>query len=390
MSVYKPRKSPYYHYDFQVRGVRFTGSTERAAKREAEAIERSKRDEARVQVKALVAQEHAPLTFAVAAARYYLQVGEHLRGDGPRNCMWSITWLEREIGPHTRLSAIDDGLVAQLVAIRRGQGVAPATVNRSMTEPLRKILNRAREVWGQIVNKIDWKRHMLAEPKERVRVLSLAEEERLFQHLREDYRPLVSFALMGGCRMCEIVPGKEFPGLKWKDVDWAAQTITLFGKGRVVATIPISAGIRELLFPLQGQHPEFVFAYVAQRRSGGLRSRTRGARYPITREGLKTEWRRSKLDAKLIDYRFHDNRHTAATDVLRATGNLKIVMKLLRHADVTTTAKYAHAMDDDVRQALDAAAKSRNTSRTARAEEANTLPNKEEAGLAPTSPRLVR
>src|SRR3954470_13321829 len=108
MSVYKPRKSPFYHFDFQVRGVRFTGSTECASKRDAESYERRKRDEARVEVKALAAQEHAPLTFAVAAARYYVQVGAHLRGDGPKNCMWSISWLEREIGPHTVLSSIND------------------------------------------------------------------------------------------------------------------------------------------------------------------------------------------------------------------------------------------------------------------------------------------
>jgi hypothetical protein len=154
MSVYKPHKSRFYHFDFQIRGVRFTGSTECASKRDADAVEKRKRDEARIEVKALTAQEHAPLTFAVAAARYYLQVGTHLRGDGAKNCMWSISWLEREIGGHTLLSGIDDGLVARLVAIRRGQNVAPATVNRSTTEPLRKILNRARDVWGQNLKKI--------------------------------------------------------------------------------------------------------------------------------------------------------------------------------------------------------------------------------------------
>jgi integrase len=325
MSVYKPRKSPFYHYDFQIRGVRFTGSTECASKRDAEAFERRRREEASVEVKALRAQEHAPLTFATAAARYYLEVGAHLRGEGPKNCMAALTWLEREIGSHTLLSTIDDALVARLVAVRRGQGVAPATVNRSATEPLRKILNRARDVWGQALKKIDWKRHMLKEPRERVRVLSAVEETNLFDKLRPDYRPVVQFALLTGCRLCEIVPGKHYPGLKWKDVDWAARTITVLGKGGHVGTIPISTGVRELLFPLQGHHDEFVFTYVCQRADD---KRVPGQRYQMTREGLKTEWRRAKLDAKLMDYRFHDNRHTAATAVLRATGNLKIVQKL--------------------------------------------------------------
>ena len=93
MSVYKPRKSPFYRYDFQLRGVRFAGSTECASKRDAEAFEKQRREEARVEVTALRAQEHAPLTFATAAARYYLQVGAHLRGEGPKNCMAALTWL---------------------------------------------------------------------------------------------------------------------------------------------------------------------------------------------------------------------------------------------------------------------------------------------------------
>jgi hypothetical protein len=42
--------------------------------------------------------------------------------------------------------------------------------------------------------------------------------------------------------------------------------------------------------------------------------------------------------------------------VLRATGNLKIVQRLLRHDQVTTTAKYVHALDEDVMEAMQLAA----------------------------------
>jgi integrase len=370
LSVYKPAKSPFYAYDFQIRGVRFSGSTECTSKRDAEAFERVRKDEARIEVKALIAKEHAPLNFATAAARYYLQVGQHLRGDGPKNCKWSIEWLEREIGSGTLLTSIDEATVARLVGIRRGEGVKPATVNRSMTEPLRKILNRARDTWSQKVVKIDWKRHMLSEPKERVREMSHSEEFSLFAELRPDYQAVVRFAMQSGCRLCEIVPGKEFPGLRWADVDWSGRKITVLGKGRVLGTIPISPGIRELLFPLQGNNGDFVFTYIAQKTRDG---RIKGRSYPMTREGLKTEWRRAKLDAKLLDYRFHDNRHTAATGILRATGNLKAVQKLLRHTDVSTTAKYAHALIDDVRDAMEAGEKSRNKSRTEGDDAANLL-----------------
>ena len=83
---------------------------------------------------------------------------------------------------------------------------------------------------------------------------------------------------------------------------------------------------------------------------------TKGERRPITREGLKTGFRRILPTAQIENFRFHDNRHTAATRVLRAGGNLKTVQKLLRHENITTTTKYAHVSDEDVMAAMQAAA----------------------------------
>lgn len=52
--------------------------------------------------------------------------------------------------------------------------------------------------------------------------------------------------------------------------------------------------------------------------------------------------------AGVIDYRFHDNRHTAVTRLLRATGNLRLVQRLLGHSNIETTTKYAHVTDGDL------------------------------------------
>jgi len=41
---------------------------------------------------------------------------------------------------------------------------------------------------------------------------------------------------------------------------------------------------------------------------------------------------------------------------VQATGNLKMAQKLLRHEDISTTAKYAAVLDADLRDALDAMA----------------------------------
>ena len=76
MSVYKRKDSPHYHYDFQVRGRRFHGSTGRQSRREAEAVERAEREKA----KALFRRgpdNAAILTLDDAAGRYWREVGQH-------------------------------------------------------------------------------------------------------------------------------------------------------------------------------------------------------------------------------------------------------------------------------------------------------------------------
>ena len=56
---------------------------------------------------------------------------------------------------------------------------------------------------------------------------------------------------------------------------------------------------------------------------------------------------------RVDDFRFHDLRHTAATRLLRATGNLKVTQQYLGHADIGMTARYAHATTADVRDAVE-------------------------------------
>ena len=46
--------------------------------------------------------------------------------------------------------------------------------------------------------------------------------------------------------------------------------------------------------------------------------------------------------------RFHDFRHDFGTKLLRATGNLKLVQRALNHANIKTTTRYAHVLDDQV------------------------------------------
>lgn len=365
MSVFKRPGAETYSYDFRVAGRRFSGATGAKTRREAERAEERARTLAKAEAQQSRATAGLPMTFEAAAAQYWAEVGQHLKGGNDEGMLWSLDWLKRHIGGHSPLRAIDDKLVATLVAARRGERsnsgqnrklrkpakdsplVSPATVNRTVIEPLRQVLNRARLIWKEPITEIAWRTHTLKEPRERVREMRAEEEARLFAILREDYRPVLRFALITGLRLGEI------PRLRWNDVDWGGRQITVLGKGNKLATIPMPPDVRELLWQLRGHHPEAVFTYEAARSRDG---RERGDRHPMTRSGLQITFRRAVAAAGIANFRFHDNRHTAATRLLRAGGNLKTVQKLLRHEDITTTAKYSHVQDDDVLAAMQLAA----------------------------------
>ncbi|MBV8422754.1 MAG: tyrosine-type recombinase/integrase, partial [Hyphomicrobiales bacterium] len=109
-------------------------------------------------------------------------------------------------------------------------------------------------------------------------------------------------------------------------------------------------------WPLRGHHPEFVFTYVAARTH---RQWVKGKRYPITLAGLRAHWHRLRKVAGVTGFRFHDFRHDFATKALRVTRNLKLVQRMLNHADIRHTLRYAHVLDSEIEEGFEAVAKSR-------------------------------
>jgi integrase len=367
LSVYKHKDSPFYHYDFQFKGDRFHGSSGTANKREAEGVEKLEREKAK---KAAVENRKSTISLKIddVAGRYWLEVGQHHVGADTTER--DLARLIEYFGPDKLITEICDDDVTKLVSWRRAHRrtvhrkkpvknpmppplIAPATVNRSTTEVLKKLFTRAK-TWGlKFEPEPKWKDHWLEEPEERVRELKGEEGDRLDAATRDDYRPIMDFADASGLRLNECL-------LKWTEVDWDAGQIQKPGKGKRRVTIPITPVIREILWPLRGQHPEFVFTYVAVRTRAKL---VRGDRYPITYNGLKTVWRRLRAAAKVVGFRFHDKRHDLATKLLRKTGNLKLVQKALNHRNIKTTLKYAHVLDDEVAAGLQQVQKSRKKSR---------------------------
>jgi integrase len=394
MSVYRPgpkneKKSPFYHYDFQLRGRRFHGSTGCTNEREAEQVERAKRDEAQREVAAnRAASASISLQLDHVAERYWQEVGQ--RHAGADNTERDLARLVVYFGKTKLLSEIMDNDVAKLVAWRRAHRamphnlpkdkkpedypfVAPATVNRSTTEVLKKLFTHAKTAWCvRFDNEPNWKVHMLKEPQERVRELVGDEGTRLDAVTRDDYAPFFAFVRATGLRREECVD------LRWREVNWEAGQIVRRGKGGKRVTTPLTARVGEILEALEGHHPDFVFTYVAARtvrphkageslvRMGNRKTkgqkytaqrdqmeRIKGRRYPMTLSGVDSAWRRMREESGVQDFRFHDFRHDLATKLLRQTGNLKLVSRVLNHADLKTTMRYAHVLDEDVAAAME-------------------------------------
>jgi integrase len=344
MPVFKEKGSPYWRYDFQIAGHRFYGSTKCTNRREAEAIERSEREQAKRHVEQAKTASTS-LRLDDIAGRYWSEVGQHHAG--ARNTERQIGYLIEFFGKDKVITDIGDGDLTKLVAWRRGHVnrngklISPFTVNDA-TQQLRELFTRAK-LWGvRFDHEPQWRKHWLAEPQERVRELHGDEGDRLEAATRDDYAPFFAFVRASGLRQRECL-------LKWSEVDWGARLISKPGKGGKLVTVPITPTIREILWPLQGHDPVHVFTYVAQRSRDG---RVQGKHYPLTYSGVQIAWRRLRKRAGVTGFRFHDFRHDFASKLLRETGNLKLTQRALNHRSIRSTLRYAHVSDQEVAEAM--------------------------------------
>lgn len=348
MSVFKVRKSPYYQFDFQIKGYRFYGSTEEKSKREAEEVEKAKRAEAEQIVKQAIASGRKPMTIATACDRWWEEVGRH--GSDP-DLRRALNWLAAQIGPKVALHDINDNMISLAVQARRRdvmragrdskgtqlyRPLSNRTVNKTVPSLLRRVMNRARKAWSvTILNEPNWKEHFLEERKRPVREITTEEDARLDEIESREYALLREFAEIMGLRRRELL-------LTWPQVDFNQSTIALIGKGGIPAILPLTRRAYEILWGQRGNHPTSVFTFVAQRTRVCPMTKQkfiRGQRYPMTYYGIGTNRRRKWAKAG-VDARLHDTRHTTGQRVLRTTGNLRLVQTLLRHTEIRTTSRF--------------------------------------------------
>jgi integrase len=368
MSVYIPKgsKTGEYLYDFWRGGQRFSDTTGCTSRRAAEKVEADTKRAVEEQAKEN-ATVRVSLKLKHVAARYFDAVAGDKAGaanterDLNRLLDYFRTHHKAAGGDEIPITAITLQDIEELIRRRRADKVpntdrciANGTVNRSTTEVMRKLFTYCKRHGVRFAQEPHWAGLLLDEPDEHPRELEPGERAKIEAAVRDDYAPLIAMALATGMRQ------RELYDLRWKEVFWEARQIRRQGKGGKLVTRPITDEVRDILWPLRGHHPEFVFTYVAARtqnvpvgkRGTGKRGkRVKGKRYPIGKGNLWSRWRRDRA-ASGVALRFHDFRHDVATKALRETGNLKLVAKMLNHADLRTTSRYAHVLDSEVMAAF--------------------------------------
>lgn len=346
MSVYKPKGKPHYHFDFQFRGRRFHGSTGCTTKRAAEEYERRERHNA-----ALPEQKRPEITVDEAAGLY-----EDHAATLPSwpTISYMLKALVAGLGPKRLLSEITQRDLQIFFAKRRDER-ANSSVNREI-ENARSVWLRAKDTRYAVGEMPNWGSLMLKVSKTSPRELHLKEEDGLFEALREDVADAVDFLLKSGWRRGEVL------GLRWSDLNLPAKQAATRIKGGDTVMRPLTTTLIEII-ARQPQAGPFVFTYVCQKTRCAMvnkktgretPARIEGERYPLTATALRKPFAQAKEAAGVENFRIHDLRHTRGTRIVRATGSLAAAKEALKHKRIETTLRYAHVLDEDVRNALDA------------------------------------
>ncbi|MCY4488032.1 MAG: tyrosine-type recombinase/integrase [Deltaproteobacteria bacterium] len=140
----------------------------------------------------------------------------------------------------------------------------------------------------------------------------------------------IRLLLLTGCRRNEILT------MRWSDVDLEARELNLVDSKTGARTVPLSPEAVEVLrnIPRMDGNP-----YVIPGKIQGRHLRN-----------LNDPWNLIRKRAGIEEMRLHDCRHSFASRALALGEGLPMIGRLLGHARVETTARYAHLARDSVRE----------------------------------------
>lgn len=224
---------------------------------------------------------------------------------------------------------------------------APATCNRHLAT-LKHMITKAIQ-WEMApesilkkVREVD----LLKENNQRLRFLTVEESQDLINSCPSHLKSIVVTALNTGMRKEEIL------SLEWdKHIDLKHNFILLDKtKNGERREIPINGTLREVLSGLKKQVKAVIDIKTGEVISSPyVFVDKKGKRFKDVKRSFNTACR----NAGIKDFRFHDLRHTFASQLVMAGVDLTTVKDLLGHKDLTMTLRYAHLAPSHKARAVD-------------------------------------
>lgn len=214
---------------------------------------------------------------------------------------------------------------------RRKKEVSPATVNREVA-CLKCMFNKAIE-WKEAADNPVRKVKLFKENNQRVRYLELEEIKTLLDNCPEHFKPIVITALNTGMRRGEIL------GLKWEAID--------LGRGLIYLTDTKNGERREVL--INEELRKILTKLKRYKNSPYVFHKKDGEPYKDVRKLFETALKKSGI----IDFRFHDLRHTFASHLVMMGVDLKTIQELMGHKSIEMTLRYSHLSPAHKRSAIE-------------------------------------
>ena len=213
----------------------------------------------------------------------------------------------------------------------RIKSVKPATVNRELAT-LKTMLNKA-VAWGKLEKSPAASVKFLREPSGRLRYLEIAEINKLITAAPDRIRPIIILAVYTGMRRGEIL------NLKWTNIDFQRGIIRITStKNDEVKIVPMNATVKQTLMRIR-RHPASPFVFCEK--DGQLV------------KDFRKSFAQLLKDCGIIDFHFHDLRHTYASQLVMSGIDINTTRELLGHKDLRMTLRYAHLSPDYKRHAVD-------------------------------------
>lgn len=244
-----------------------------------------------------------------------------------------LLWWKEQMG-HLLMSNISSALVVELrdklgrEVLKSGKTRSPSTVVRYLAA-LSHAFSVAMKEWEWLEDSPMRKVSKPKEPRGRVRFLDDDERSRLLNACKNSSNPylytVTVIALSTGMRFSEIM------NLTWKDIDFEGQRIflqeTKNGERRMVPLVGYAHNLLKEHSKKRRLDTFLVFPAV------------RNSQKPAS---IRSAWETALVASNITNFRFHDLRHSYASELAMNKATLTELRVLLGHKSPSMTARYAH------------------------------------------------